>query len=79
MELSDDYKDRLEKENKYLKSSKELELSNMQSILEQMDTSNQLRQESMKIKLREIQKLEETTAKQTAEFDSKMDRLSKKE
>ena len=36
--------------------------------------------ESMKDKLRKIQKLEETTAaKQTAEFDSKMDRLSKKE
>ena len=58
LELSDDYTNKLEKENTYLKSSKELELSNMQSILEQMDTSNQLRQESMKNKLREIQKLE---------------------
>ena len=35
--------------------------------------------DSVKDKWREIQKLEETTAKQTAEFASKMDRLSKKE
>ena len=37
----------------YLKSSKELELSNMQSILEQMDTSNQLRQDEQEKQIRD--------------------------
>ena len=53
LERSNDYKDRLEKENTYLKSSKEQELSNMHSILEQMDISSQLRQDEQEKQIRD--------------------------
>ena len=73
LELSDDYKDRLEKENTYLKSSKELELSNMQSILEQMDTSNQLRQDEQEKQIRDQEAFnKQSISEQTESYEKRI-------